>query len=172
MAVVKGKSLLRRRHIHIAAPRFKAALEEALSQALNATDSLLANLQRAAQAEVRDPERAIEIFARLWQQSEHTAEIAKAALQGEPSSSQHTVYGLINAFTHAAQLLPDEKRYDLEVQAGQLAQQAHFPQALSRAERGMMPTPAVEPDVAEYARRVFDAEVINRQPHISSGGGS
>jgi hypothetical protein len=171
IALAKGKSLLRRRHVHIAAPRFKAALEEALAEAIGAVDGLLESLRRASLAPVREPEPAIDGFARLWQQSEQTAEIAKAALLTEPTGMQHSVYAIINAFTHAAQSLPDEKRYELELLAGQLAQEGDLVSVLDRAERaGRRQDGGAE--IAGYAARVFGAEVVGRYPVRSGTGGA
>lgn len=175
IALVKGKSLLRRRHVHIAPVRFKAALEEALAEAIGAVDGLLESLRRTSKAPVREPELTIDGFARLWQQSEQTAEIAKAALQTEPVRSQYSVYGLINAFTHAAQTLPDERRYELEMLAGQLAQEGDLVSVLDRAGRAGRRqnggADITQSGITEYAARVFDAEVVGRYPVRTGHGG-
>jgi hypothetical protein len=179
VALVKGRSLLRQRHIHVAPPRFRAALEEALSQALSATETMLLQLQSAAKQAVPDASVAIERLSRHWHLSETTQEVAKAALLTESLPVQESAYGLVNAFTAAAQTLPDEKRYDLEMLAGTLAQHgvprfALAPreeerEASAREEGARM----VGDDVVEYARERFGAHVMQRQRRAqpaSTGG--
>lgn len=168
ISLVRGKSLLRRRHVHISSPRFRAELDEALSQAMAAADGLFARLQLAAGTAVPDPELAIDRLAKFWKLGEATAEVAKAALMAETSPVQHSAFGLVNAFTEAAQRLPDEKRYDLEVMAGQLA--GRVPRfALSPAERMPGEDDGTEDpeDVVSVAIRTFDDQVVGRQPHAA-----
>jgi hypothetical protein len=136
VALVKGKSLLRQRHIHVAQPRFKAALEEALEQALGATETLLSQLQSATKQVVPDAGTAIERLSNHWHLSEATQELAKASLLGEPAIVQESAYGLLNAFTAAAQSLEGEKRYDLEMLASSLAQHGVPQFALATREEG------------------------------------
>jgi hypothetical protein len=168
VALVKGRSLLRQRHIHVAAPRFRAALEEALSQALGATETMLFQLQSAAKQVVPDAGVAIERLSRHWHLSETTQEVAKAALLTESLPVQESAYGLVNAFTAAAQTLPDEKRYDLEMLAGTLAQHGVPRFALAPREEESEVTPKrdgsqmVEEDVVGYARELFGARVMRR----------
>lgn len=117
--LVKGKSLLRQRHIHLAQPRFVAALEEAIANALGEAEGFIEQLRRTTAQPVSDVESTLERIGEQWNLSENTRNAVKGALLGERPDQQETVYGLVNAFTNAAHHLPDDDRYDLEVLAGQ-----------------------------------------------------
>jgi Domain of unknown function (DUF932) len=119
--LVKGKSLLRKRHIHLAQPRFVAALEEALESAFVTAEGFLEQMRQTAQQPVHDVESTIKRLSERWNLTDATREAVKDALKREPAPLQETLYGVVNAFTSAAQRLPDEQRYDLEVLAGRLA---------------------------------------------------
>lgn len=121
--LVKGKSLMRQRHLHVSEMRFVGVLGEAIANALQESEGFLQQLQAATQTPVPDMAEVLEKIAERWHLSEETQETVKQSLQREPASQQESLYGLVNAYTAAAQHLPDEGRYDLEVLAGNLAAQ-------------------------------------------------
>jgi hypothetical protein len=181
IALVQGKSLLRRRHIHLEQPRFVAALEEALAQGFQTAQEFVTRLERTTREVVPHPEIAIERLGMHWHLSEETQEAAKLALLCEPTDLHHSAYGLINAFTSAAQGLSDDKRYDLEVLAGEMAQHGVPAFALTPREKSVaVGVKLSRPDltstekektakegsetfsVVDYAREMFDAEVVGR----------
>jgi Domain of unknown function (DUF932) len=119
--LVKGKSLLKKRHVHLSETRFVAALEEALEGAFATAEGFLEQMRQTARQPVRDVEGTIKRLSERWNLTDATREAVKDALRREPAPLQETLYGVVNAFTSAAQRLPDEQRYDLEVLAGRLA---------------------------------------------------
>ena len=164
--LVKGKSLLRQRHIHIARPRLVAALEEAVEQAWNEASGFLEQMRQTTQMPVPDVEGTIERIGERWHLSQSVQEGILGDLRREPVRVQETVYGVVNALTSAAQRLPAEGRYDLEVLAGHLAEHGvaayapkrrHEPQENGR--NGDQPF-----DVVETAREMLDAQIVSRRP--------
>jgi hypothetical protein len=166
IALVQGKSLLRRRHIHIKGPRFVAALEEALSGAFGVAEEFLSRLEASTQQVVARPDTAIEKLGERWYLGEETQEAAKRALLREPSDRQHSAYALINAFTSAAQGLSDDKRYDLEVMAGEMARYGVPAFALSPLEKSVavsleLPPPAWKRNDGDSGGAMSDGSGIN-----------
>lgn len=171
--LVKGKSLLRQRHLHISHHRFVGALGEAVDNALKESEGFLNQLATATQTPVPDISDVMEKIAQRWNLSDETQESAKLALRQENASQQESLYGLVNAYTSAAQRLPDSGRYDLEVLAGNLAQHgvaAFAPQRSSSSprhpkQRDLKNEDGDESfDIVETAREMFEAQVMSRQP--------
>lgn len=121
--LVQGKNLLYRRHIHLSAPNFVQMLQEAMREALTTASGLLERLSWATSEPVREVEATIAYFGNLWVLSQRTQEQVKLALLSERADQQETLYGLVNAFTNAAQQLPPDDRYRLEVLTGRLLEQ-------------------------------------------------
>ena len=196
--LVKGKSLMRQRHLHVSEMRFVGVFGEAIENALQESESFLEQLKAATQTPVPDIEGVMEKIAEKWHLSDETQETVKQSLRQEPASQQESLYGLVNAYTAAAQKLPDESRYDLEVLAGQLAEHGvanYAPRRKKRsaiegdavdsvepqARNGQHPAettsdsalaePAiVEKSVVELAREMFDAEIVGRIPNGNGNG--
>lgn len=164
--LVKGKSLLRQRHIHIARPRLVAALEEAVDQAWNEGSGFLEQMRQTTRMPVPDVEGTIERIGERWHLSQSMQEGILNDLRREPVRVQETVYGVVNALTSAAQRLPAEGRYDLEVLAGHLAEHgvaAYAPkrrhEPVENGHNGEEPF-----DVVETAREMLDAQIVSRRP--------
>jgi len=162
IALVKGQSLLRRRHVHMAPLRFQAAIAEAVESAFTTAESFLERLRDSTRQNVPDPESAIEKIGERWGLSEPVREAAKVALWREEASVRESAFGLVNAFTGVAQLLTDEKRYDLEVLAGHLAENGVPAFALAPREKQI----AVGTDVTAYAQKTFEAQIVSRRPVV------
>ena len=122
VALVRGKSLLRQRHIHVSQPRFQVALEEAVAQGVQTATSFVEQMKRATQEPVRDVEKALERLGIRMGLSQGVLDAARRSMLSERPDQQSTLYGLVNGLTRAAQSLPAEDRYDLEVLAGRLAE--------------------------------------------------
>ena len=122
VAMVRGKSLLRQRHIHVSQPRFQVALEEAVAEGLRTASGFVEQMKRATQQPVRDVEKALERLGIRMGLSQSVLDAARRSMLSERSDQQATLYSLVNGLTWAAQSLPDENRYDLEVLAGRLAE--------------------------------------------------
>lgn len=184
--LVKGKSLMRQRHLHVSGIRFVGVLGEAIENALQESENFLEQLQEATKTPVLEIEEVMEKIAERWHLSDETQQLVKGALKREPANMQESLYGLVNAFTSAAQTLPDDQRYDLEVLAGNLA--AHGVSAYApghKKRRGIAdvadelePTesmetpeseqsnlPVAELSIIELAREMFDAEIVGHVPH-------
>jgi hypothetical protein len=161
--MVKGKSLLRQRHIHVAQPRFVAALAEGVENALEVAGEFLNELQRATRTPIPQVETTLERLGEAWGLSGEAQQVAVSALKREAPGQQSTLYGIVNAMTNVAQTLPDEARYDLEVLAGNLAAHGVPAFALSSKERATASNgnaPRENHSVIELAREMFNAEVV------------
>lgn len=134
VAMLDGQSLLRRRHIHIESQRFTHLLSGAVQTALETADGFIETLRHATTQIVPDPDLALERLSERWSLSQTTQSVARAALGRESPQVQESCYGLVQGLTEAAQLLPDAARHDLEVLAGNLAQNGVPKWALSPAE--------------------------------------
>jgi len=139
IALVKGKSLLRRRHIHLEPSRFGNEVQGAMREALQASDNLLAQLRTAASNRLPEPDTVIRRLSKLWGQSDETANLAVSWLNHEPANIRDSAYGVVQAFTHVARYLPGDSRYDLEVLAGNLAQHGVPSFATVRDEKPALP---------------------------------
>jgi len=120
--LVKGKSLLHQRHIHVAQEQFADALETAVAEALKTSAGFMEQLAFATREPVKDVEETLSRIAKHWSLSQSTQEQMKRSLLAERPDQQETLYGMVNALTNAAQLLPADDRYDLEVLAGHLVE--------------------------------------------------
>ena len=119
--LVKGKSFLHRRHVYLDETRFAVALREAVAGALGEAESFLEQLAQTTRQTVEDGAGTLEQLAQKKGLPDHLRQAMTQALQREGKQSE-TLYGVVNAVTEAAQRLPDEARYDLEVLAGHLAE--------------------------------------------------
>lgn len=188
--LVKGKSLMRQRHLHVSEMRFVGVLGEAIENALQESETFLEQLKTATKTPVPDIADVMERIAERWHLSDETQETVKQSLKQELPSQQESLYGLVNAYTAAARSLPDEQRYDLEVLAGNLAEHgvAAYAPRHKRRERGVVDdvepqarsgqahdetaphSGTVESSIVELAREMFDAEIVGRVPNGKGSG--
>lgn len=118
--LVRGKSLLRQRHISWDRPRFADALRVAVSEAVTAGAGLIDRLQTATREPVPDVEGVVRAIARQAALTRSVQERVLQALSATAPPQQDRLYGLVQALTFTAQSLPPDDRYDLEVVAGRL----------------------------------------------------
>lgn len=118
--LVKGKSLLQQRHIFISQSNFKRDLERAMGEALTTAAGLLEKMAQSTSEYLDDIETVIEKISERHNLSEAFQEKVKNALKLENRGQQETLYGFTNALTQAAQTLPPDDRYGLEVLAGEM----------------------------------------------------
>jgi hypothetical protein len=183
---------MRQRHAHVSENRFSGALGEAIENALKESENFLQQMQATVSTPVPDVESVLEKIGEKWHLSDETQNAVKNALKREPASQQQSLFGLVNAFTSAAQTLNGDKRYDLEVLAGNLAANgvnayASRKKRKESADAGnsghnadsdpdgvidLEPTteqqsshPVAEPSIMELAREMFDAEIVGRVPN-------
>ena len=103
--LVRGKSLLRQRHVSWDRPRFADALGRAVSEALTAGAGLIDRLQAATREPVPDMEGVIRAIGQQAALTQSVQERVRLALLGTPPSQAETVYGLTQALTFVAQSL-------------------------------------------------------------------
>ena len=118
--LVRGKSLLRRRHVSWDRPRFADALSSAVSEALTSGAGLIDRLSAATREPVPDVMGVVRAIGRQASLTQAVQERVLQALSATPPPQQERVYGLVQALTFTAQSLPPDARYDLEVTAGRL----------------------------------------------------
>ncbi len=118
--LVKGRSLLRQRHVSWDRSHFADALSRALLEAITAGAGLIERLSLATRMPVPDVEGLILALSRQAGLTQRVQDGVRRALLATPASQQETVYGFVQALTLTAQDLPPDDRYDLEVVAGRL----------------------------------------------------
>ena len=118
--LVRGKSLLRQRHVSWDRPRFADALGRAVSEAVTAGAGLIDRLQAATREPVPDVGGVVRAIARQGSLTRSVQERVLEALRATPPPQQERVYGLVQALTFTARSLSPDDRYDLEVTAGRL----------------------------------------------------
>lgn len=120
--LVSGGSLLYQRHVSWSKPRFEVALHQAVQAALVHGVGFIERMSWATQVPVPDMDTAIGTLGGRWSLSQTTTANVRQSLLGMPRDQQETLYGLVNAVTHAAQSLPADERYGLETLAGDLVE--------------------------------------------------
>jgi len=118
--LVKGKSLLYQRHIHLSKPMLSQALGNAISEALVQSTGFMERMSQATAETIPKMEEVIMALSSSWGLSSVTSDKVKHTLSTEPFGQQETLYGLVNAFTQTAQTLNPDDRYSLEVLSGTL----------------------------------------------------
>ena len=123
VSLVKGKSLLYRRHVGLGDPAtFQHVLGQAVSRALVSGLGFMERLSWTARTYLPRMDETIAALSEEWGLSGATEKRITANLLAEPAGDQELLWSLINAITLAAQSLSPDARYDLEVKAGQLAE--------------------------------------------------
>jgi hypothetical protein len=149
--LVKGRSLLHQRHVGITPARLEMAIARAIKEAIVQGTGFMERMLWATREPIPDVQKAVETMGEFWGLSETVQAQVSTALLRETRSQQETLYGLVNAFTNAAQtLLPDE-RYTLEALAGHLLERGMPP-----SERNGSPTRSRE----RPAVTLFDRETL------------
>ncbi|MGV3615150.1 MAG: DUF932 domain-containing protein [Fimbriimonas sp.] len=117
--LVKGRSLLKRRHIsRWLAPvgELAAAVREAMEIASHSID----RMEETTEVHVPDMPAFLRRAVESAGLPERVAEDAEKAVLTERSAMQETLFAAINGLTNAAQRLPADERYELEATAGKL----------------------------------------------------
>lgn len=118
--MVKGRSLMHRRHVSLSASGFKEALEAAIVGALAEASCFLEQIRIAAVTPVPNLQEVLAKLGRQEALSKGFLEAAERSLRSEPSGQQETVWGLANGLTQASQSLSPDDRYGIEALAGRL----------------------------------------------------
>ena len=115
---VNHKSLLKQRHIYVSEPKFQSLLERAVGEAVTVAAGFIEQMALATKTPVPDPQAAVEVLGQAWGMHRSTMEMVQFNLHGEGQGQSHTLYGLTNALTLAAQRLSPDDRFHLETLAG------------------------------------------------------
>lgn len=118
--LVRGASLMNRRHVALSRPQVDDALQQAVRDALAGGARFMERLALATTEPVGDADSRIRSLARQWGLSEATEAQIRRSLLEEIPAQQETVFGLVNAVTNAAHTLPPDDRYSLEALASTL----------------------------------------------------
>lgn len=118
--LVRGASLMNRRHVSLSRPQFEVALQQAVHDAMVNGVGFMERLAQATTRPVPDVDRAIRKLTTQWGLSKATETNIRQSLASERPGQQETVYGLVNAVTNAAHALAPDDRYSLEALASTL----------------------------------------------------
>lgn len=120
--LVKGASLLYRRHLSWSKPQFEAELRQAMREAFLHGVGFIERLSWSTEEHIQDVDGTLQMLGSRWNWPETLRTRVSETLRAEPRAQQETLYGLVNAVTQAAQELPADDRYDLEVLAAELVE--------------------------------------------------
>jgi hypothetical protein len=117
IAKVGGESLMQQRHVHLTSREMENRVADAIDKALQMGDSVVDRFARSREIAVIDPMKTLERLARSQKYSNDFVDNLKNSFNTEPDPS---AFGIINAFTHASQSLPFERRLEVETYAGKV----------------------------------------------------
>lgn len=113
-------SFLQQRHSRISQNELQNRVSDAISKAVNAGDGAIESFAKSREVKVKSPLDLIKELAKKEKYSQAFTDSVQNSFMSEP---EETAYGVINAFTHAAQKLPIEQRLDVESFAGKFMQE-------------------------------------------------
>jgi hypothetical protein len=146
--LVKGRSLLRQRHISLSQPRFELALTRAIRDAITEGTAFLERMIQSTREAIPDVAGSLTAIAVQWAWGETLQEQVTEALLLE-RSHQENLFGLVNAITSVAQRQDPDGRYSLEALAGHLLDKG-----------APRPIPAGERPRAIRAATLFEPEAL------------
>lgn len=117
IARVGGESLMAQRHVHLTRGEMENRVADAIASALEAGDGILEDFARTKEIKVPSVMKVLEKLAKGQKYSESFTDTLKSSFNSEPGN---TAFHLVNAFTHASQTLPIERRLEVETYAGNL----------------------------------------------------
>jgi hypothetical protein len=117
IAKVGGESLMQQRHVHLTSREMENRVADAIDKALQIGDSVVDRFARSREIKVVNPLATLEKLARNQKYSNDFVDTIKNSFNSEPEDS---AFGIINAFTHASQSLPFERRLEVETYAGKV----------------------------------------------------
>jgi hypothetical protein len=115
--VVTREKSFKHAHIHLTAHELNRRMAEALSDAFRVASSVLDSFLKTREEPVANPVATIRELAAKRDLSQKFTDQAVSRYQAEPEPSR---FGVINAFTSAAQLLAPLQRIEVERYAGTL----------------------------------------------------
>ncbi len=169
--LVKGKSLMHRRHLYLSAPRFQEVLQGAVVGALDAAAGFLDQLQAATRTPVPDVASVLETLGRQEALSRNFLEAVAESLKAEPASQQDTVWGLVNGLTQAAQRLPADERYGVEALAGRLIESGPPKTSAPKVPSPKLLQPRPMPQPSSNGARLGNGQAKGGENAFSQGAG-
>ncbi len=115
--IVTREKSFRHAHIHLTATEMKRRMAEAISEAFRIANSALDSFIATHEEPVMDPVETIRQLAETRKMSQKFADEVVSSYSAEPDP---TKFGIINAFTRAAQKLGPLQRIEMERFAGAL----------------------------------------------------
>jgi len=116
-AVFQSDGALDVRHIHLNHRELRGRIAEAMNTALKNGDEVLDSFVRSYEQPIADPAALIQRLAEKRGMSKELTDSVQLAYQVEPMKNK---YGLVNAFSRAAQTLEADDRVEMERYAGSL----------------------------------------------------
>jgi hypothetical protein len=117
IARVGGDSLMQQRHVHLTRGEMENRVADAISQALEAGDGIIEDFARTKEIRVPNVLKTLEKLSKGQKYSDAFTDTLRSSFNSEPGDS---AFHLVNAFTHASQTLPFERRLEVETYAGKL----------------------------------------------------
>ena len=124
--VVMQDDKFRQRHIYVDRAQLRLGLRKAIAASVRAGDEMADQIELAINEEVEDPLAVIEKVAKKARYSQKFTDEVKERWQDEQRSNK---WGVVNAFTAAAQGLEGDRRVDVERMAGNLMTAADITRA-------------------------------------------
>ncbi len=168
--LVKGKSILQQRHIGVAPAHFKVLLRQAMQQSLLAAQEFMAQMAATADQPLQDVDKELKQLVTHWKLSQNFVEQVQASLQQEDPHYQETVFGLVNAVTHAAQTLDADRRFEMEIVAGKLLERRSMRSTAMPQTRKVVTLAPVPKETSplQMARDTFDATPVEEVETVDS----
>lgn len=117
IARVGGDSLMAQRHVHLTAGEMQNRVADAIDKALQVGDQLVDRFARSREINVKNPLATLEKLAKSQKYSNQFVDTLKSSFNSEPGDS---AFEIVNAFTHASQSLPFDRRLEVETFAGKV----------------------------------------------------
>jgi hypothetical protein len=115
--IVSREKSFRHAHIHLTAYELTRRMAEAVTEGFQVSSSLLDTFLKTREEPIQDPVAAIRKIAEARKFSQKLTDEVVSSYLVEPESNR---FGLINAFTNAAQRLAPLQRIEMERFAGTL----------------------------------------------------
>ena len=117
IARVGGESLMKQRHVHLSRNEMENRVADAISESLKQGDGLLEDFARTKEITVKNPMKVLEELAKKQKYSDAFTDTLKSSFNSEPGND---AFHIVNAFTHASQSLPFDRRVEVETFAGKV----------------------------------------------------
>jgi len=111
------ENTFQQRHIHLTEQEMFNRVSQAIGKAMRASDEMLEQFIQAKQQPIDNPAKVIEELGKKKHYSKKLQDEIKTRFYAE---NENNLYGLVNAFTSAAQILDTERRVELEKDAYEL----------------------------------------------------